>query len=125
MLKILTTAGNELEADLLLARLREADIHCMHSPGGPQSGLSGGRDILVEEEDLGRAREVLKAGEGGFDEEELARLSEEAGRKAAETEAGDVQTQAPAEKHPGRLKAVERLTGREHDTDSPDDPFGR
>ncbi len=33
--------------------------------------------------DLERAREVLKADEGGFDEDELARLSEEAGKENA------------------------------------------
>lgn len=81
MLKILTTASNEIELDLFLARLRGAGIRCMHSAGGPKSGLSGGHDILVEEQDLDHAREVLKAEEGGFDEDELARLSEEAGQR--------------------------------------------
>jgi hypothetical protein len=47
----------------------------------------------VESEDLGRARAVLQADEGGFDEDELARLSEEAGRKAhaAQPERSDAQ----------------------------------
>jgi hypothetical protein len=42
---------------------------------------SRSRDIYVRAADLERAREVLKAGEGDFDEDELARLSEEAGKE--------------------------------------------
>ena len=94
----------------------------MHSPGGPQSRLSGARDILVED-DLGRAREVLSAGEGGFDEEELARLSEEAGRKAVRNEAGDAQTQPPSEKHRGLLKGFGG-SQIESTTRTPRYPFG-
>jgi hypothetical protein len=35
----------------------------------------------VNAKDLERARAVLKEDEGGFDEDELARLSEEAGKQ--------------------------------------------
>lgn len=43
--------------------------------------LGGGRDVLVEDEDLARAQRVLSEDDESFDEEELARLSEEAGRR--------------------------------------------
>jgi hypothetical protein len=138
MLKILTTAGNEIEVDLLLARLQEAGIHCMRSAGGARGVLFGGRDILVDEEDLDRAREVLKANQGGFDEDELARLSDEAGRAATEEPSfsqpahaddqseprtlGDIPV--PAKEHSLR-RALERLARGERGADTPDNPFGR
>jgi hypothetical protein len=137
MLKVLTTAGNEIELDLLLARLRGAGIRCMHSPGGPKSGLSGGRDILVEEDDLDRAREVLKAEEGDFDEDELARLSAEAGQRANQAPRPLQPTRADdrSEPHPisdsstptkhGLSKVFERLTRGGRHADAPDNPFGR
>jgi hypothetical protein len=60
-----------------IARLAHAESQCPRSsPNGRSS-----RDIYVRSADLERAREVLKADEGGFDEDELARLSEEAGKE--------------------------------------------
>jgi hypothetical protein len=42
------------------------------------------REIYVDEASLARAQEILEEGRGDFDEEELARLSEEAGRRWAQ-----------------------------------------
>jgi putative signal transducing protein len=115
MLKVLTTASSPVEQSLLLARLSDAGIPCIRGAGGARVALGSGRDILVEEEDIARAREVLKEDDEGFDEEELARLSEEAGRRAAESlpqpapdEPTPVKTQAPAKTH-SLLKTIERL----------------
>jgi hypothetical protein len=71
---------------LVIALLEEAGIHTIpqRSIGGPEFGLSGARDVWVEEDDLERAREVLKASEGSISDEELTRLSEQAGREANE-----------------------------------------
>ncbi len=135
MLKVLTTASSPVEQSLLLARLSDAGISCMRGAGGARVAFGSGRDILVEEEDLARAQEILKEDDEGFDEEELARLSEEAGRQTAgaipplpqsapDDRAGPptpVEAQAPAKTH-GLLKAFERLTGDKHAADS---PFGR
>jgi hypothetical protein len=135
MLRVLTTASSPVEQSLLLARLSDAGIHCMGGTGGARAALGSGRDILVEEEDLARAKEILKEDDEGFDEGELARLSEEAGRQAAdagpplsppapEDRAGPptpVEPRASAKTH-GLLKAFERLTGEKNEASS---PFGR
>ncbi|MGA2165789.1 MAG: DUF2007 domain-containing protein [Solirubrobacteraceae bacterium] len=135
MLRVLTTASSPVEQSLLLARLSDAGIPCMRGAGGARVALGSGRDILVEEEDLARAKEILKEDDEGFDEGELARLSEEAGRQAGdagpllsppalEDRAGPptpVEAQAPAKTH-GLLKAFERLTAKKDETTS---PFGR
>jgi len=84
MLKLLTTATCEEEADILVARLSDAGIHCMRRKGdvGGRWAIAGaGHDIVVEEQDLPKAREVLAEADGGFDEAELTRLSMEAGEK--------------------------------------------
>jgi hypothetical protein len=81
-LKIVTTATDEMQQSLIIGRLTEAGIHCMG--GAAERGwrtAARSRDIYVQAADLERAREVLKADEGGFDEDELARLSEEAGKE--------------------------------------------
>jgi hypothetical protein len=135
MLRVLTTASSPVEQSLLLARLSDAGIPCMRGAGGARAAFGSGRDILVEEEDLARAKEILKEDDEDFDEGELARLSEEAGRQAAdagpplsppalEDSAGPptpVEAQAPAKTH-GLLKAFERLTGEKDEATS---PFGR
>jgi hypothetical protein len=84
MIKILTSVGSTAEADMVIALLEEAGIHTMpqRAIGGPEFGLSGARDVWVEEDDLERAREVLQASEGAISDEELMRLSEQAGREA-------------------------------------------
>ena len=135
MLKVLTSASNPVEQSLLIARQSDAGIPCMRGAGGARAALGSGRDILVEEENLAQAQEILKEDDEGFDEEELACLSEEAGRQAAEAipqlpqpapedRAGPptpIETQAPAKTH-GLLKTFERLTRDKHEANS---PFGR
>jgi hypothetical protein len=80
-LKIVASATS-MEADIIMGRLTDAGIRCMPSPGlgGYGRGMPQTRDVYVNAKDLERARAVLKEDEGGFDEEELARLSEEAGK---------------------------------------------
>jgi hypothetical protein len=82
--KIVTTVSSEPEAELVIERLLAADIHAIsqRSIGGPEWGYSGARDVFVRAQDLDRAHETLKADEGSFGDEELARLSDEAGREA-------------------------------------------
>jgi hypothetical protein len=137
MLKIVTTAGSEPEASLVMGRLTEAGIHCMCSGGsfgrgGVVDGLAaGGRSVYVEERDLARARAVLKAERGGFDEAELARLSEQAGEEAARSgpssarsdqRSTDSEVEPPAaEKRHGLLQRVEDFAKgkRAAEADSP------
>jgi len=85
-LKIVTTVSSEAEAEMIRDRLLAADIHAIsqRTIGGPEWGVSGARDVLVNAQDIDRAHEVLKADEGSFSDEELARLSDEAGREADE-----------------------------------------
>jgi hypothetical protein len=73
-------AATEPEADLLVQRLAAAGIPAsprVASP--PQFGASGGSDILVDERHEARARTLLEEPE--FTDEELSRLSDEAGRE--------------------------------------------
>ncbi len=83
--KIVTSVGNEAEAEMVAERLSEAGIE--HSSriasGGIRLGAAAARDIYVQAKDFDRAVEVLKIDEG-FSDEELARLSEQAGREAGE-----------------------------------------
>jgi hypothetical protein len=81
-LRVVTTATDEMQQSIILGCLADAGIHCMG--GGaqlPRRGGAGPRDVYVRAADLERARALLKEDEGGFDEDELARLSEEAGRE--------------------------------------------
>jgi hypothetical protein len=80
-LMVVTTATDEMQQSLVLGRLSEAGIRCKGGgANNPRFGAGGPRDVYVYAADLERARAVLKEDEGGFDEDELARLSEEAGR---------------------------------------------
>lgn len=85
-LKIVASLSSEPEADVAIARLMEAGIHALaqRSIGGPEWGFSGARDVYVKANDLDRAREILKSDENAFSDEELTRLSEQAGREATE-----------------------------------------
>jgi hypothetical protein len=85
-LKVVTTVGSEAEAEMVIDRLRAANIHALaqRTIGGPEWGGSGTRSVYVDEEHFERARDLLAADEGAFSDEELTRLSEEAGRKARE-----------------------------------------
>jgi hypothetical protein len=86
MLKIVAGTQNEPQADLIIARLAEIGITAISqlSLGNPEMGSGGGRMIYVEERDVERARELLAIEEQPFSDDELARLSEEAARKARE-----------------------------------------
>jgi hypothetical protein len=79
LLKVLTSVSSEPEAELISARLSEAGIQAIarRSIGGPEWGVSGARDVYVEEHDLVRAREILAADES-VSEDELADLSDAA-----------------------------------------------
>jgi hypothetical protein len=81
-LRVVTTATDEMQQSLILGRLAEAGIHCMGGGSNlPRFGAGSPHDVYVYAADLERARAVLKEDEGGFDEDELARLSEEAGKE--------------------------------------------
>jgi hypothetical protein len=91
-LKILTSVTSEAEADLICGRLREAGIRTTTRRASGASlrwGALGACDVLVRHSDWQRAKTQLEADEEPFNEEELARLSEEAGREAAEGGAKD------------------------------------
>jgi Putative prokaryotic signal transducing protein len=82
--KVLTTVSNEAEAGMVGDRLSEAGIRYTTrlASGGIALGAAAPQDVYVDEQDLDRAHEVLEADEG-FSEEELARLSDEAGAGGA------------------------------------------
>ena len=81
MLICVASAQNEPEAEMICARLSEAGIAAVtRGAAVPQLGVGGGRDVYVEEELAARAREILAVPE--FTDDELAELSEQAGRAA-------------------------------------------
>ncbi len=77
--RVLTAVASEAEAELIRLRLLDTGASAIHQRtiGGPQWGASA-RRIFINDEDVGRAQQVL-APEGGLSEEEIARLSDEAG----------------------------------------------
>jgi hypothetical protein len=89
LLKVLTSVSSEPEAELVTARLSEAGIQAIsqRSIGGPEWGVSGARDVYVEEHDLDRARDALEADEG-VSEAELADLSEAAAARLKDPDDG-------------------------------------
>src|SRR6202167_2860939 len=134
MLKIVTTASNAMEAELAIGRLSEAGIHCMQGSGVAWGVVGGGSSVYVEETDLDRAREVLRADEGGFDEEELVRLSDEAGEEAmgddssstppTQPKSTDREVEPPEPEKHGLFETLENLAKGKHGTDGRDSPFG-
>jgi uncharacterized protein YaaQ len=82
-LKLVTSVSNEAEAEMVAQRLSEAGIRftVRLASGGIRLGAAAARDLYVDEQDLDRARETLEVDEG-FSDEELARLSDEAGKAA-------------------------------------------
>jgi len=86
MLRAVAGTPNQPQADLIVARLAEAGIVAVSqlSSGNIEFGASGGRTIYVEEADESRARELLAAAEPPFSDEELAELSDAAGRERGE-----------------------------------------
>ncbi len=74
-----TTAGNEIEADIIVGRLTEAGIHAWTSdPLASRASLNHPCDVYVDDADLDAAKRVLVEAKD-IDEGELARLAEEAG----------------------------------------------
>jgi hypothetical protein len=84
MLKIATSTSNEPEAQLVCSRLAAEGIRSMLQQSGVGAGrgwgIAGACDVYVEEADLQRAREVLKA--EPVSEAELIREEELAASKA-------------------------------------------
>jgi hypothetical protein len=94
-LKLLTAVDNEPDAAILAGRLRDAGIHCILRPPLNALGWSAWakRAIYVLEGELGRALAVLQDDRGSYDEQELARLSEQAGDKATERARGEADSE--------------------------------
>jgi hypothetical protein len=85
-LKVIATAANQAEGELIVARLALAGIAAVEQrvSGNPEFGGGGWRYIYVQEGELERGRAVLAVEEPPFSDEELTRLSEEAAREARE-----------------------------------------
>jgi hypothetical protein len=85
-LRSVTTVSSEAEAEMVCDRLLAEGIHAIvqRTIGGPEFGSSGARVVLVDPGDLERARAALASEVGTFSDEELTRLSEEAGRESQE-----------------------------------------
>lgn len=85
MARYLTTASSEFEASAIRGRLSEAGIQVLEQGALDEVGAAfvHSRDIYVDDRDLERAKTALRANEG-FDEDELARLSEQAYREAVD-----------------------------------------
>jgi hypothetical protein len=83
-LKLLTSVDHEPDAAILAGRLRDAGIHCILRPPLNALGWSAWakRAIYVLEGELGRALAVLQDGRGSYDEQELARLGDQATERA-------------------------------------------
>jgi hypothetical protein len=83
-LMLVTTLPNGVDAEMTVARLLDIGIHAIskRTTGSAEWGGSGACDVFVNGRDLERARELLSAEENAFSDEELARLSERAGREA-------------------------------------------
>ena len=80
-LEIVASAANGAEAELVRQRLLSEGIHAIseRTIGSAEWGSSGARNVYVAEADADRARAALA--ESPLSDEELARLSEEAGRE--------------------------------------------
>jgi hypothetical protein len=86
-LRSVTTVGSHAEAEMVCDRLLADGIHAItqRTIGSVEFGDSGGRTLMVAATDLERARALLASEEGTFSDEELTRLSEEAGREDPES----------------------------------------
>jgi hypothetical protein len=80
--KIVATVGNEAEAEMVRESLSEAGIRSLAQMGSEgRFGAAASRGVYVEAQDYDKALEVLNAAVPS--EEELARLSDEAGQGSA------------------------------------------
>jgi hypothetical protein len=86
-LRSVTTVGSEAEAEIVRERLLAEGIHAItqRTIGSVEWGPSGARSVMVDAGDLERARALLASEEGSFSDEELTRLSEEAGGEPPES----------------------------------------
>jgi len=86
-LRPVTTVASEAEAEIIRERLLAEGIHAItqRTIGSVEWGPSGARSLMVDAADLERARALLASEEGTFSDEELTRLSEEAGREDPES----------------------------------------
>jgi hypothetical protein len=84
----------------------------------------GACSVLVEDHDYTRARKILTEDDGGFDEEELAQLSEQAAQRAraAAKRPGQVAASTPQAKEPRHW--LRRLFASRR-TRTPENPFSR
>jgi hypothetical protein len=81
MLVPVASAANDVEAQIIASRLRDAGIEAVtRGTGIPLLGVSGAASVYVDEHLGARARDVLAAPQ--FSDEELAELSEQAARDA-------------------------------------------
>ena len=81
MLVPVASAANDVEAQMIASRLRDAGIEAVTKGTGiPQLGVSGAASVYVDEQLEARARDVLTTPQ--FSDEELAELSEQAARDA-------------------------------------------
>ena len=82
-LKIVTTVSNEGKAEMVCESLSESGIRSVPqmSSGNIRLGAAAPLDVYVEEQHYDRAFEVLNAAVPS--DEELARLSHEAGEESA------------------------------------------
>jgi hypothetical protein len=78
VLRVVATATSEPEVEMICARLSNAGIEAVQKqiPGGPGLGVTGAREVYVQEQDAERAIELLDTQE--FSDEELSELSERA-----------------------------------------------
>ncbi|HXB16816.1 MAG TPA: DUF2007 domain-containing protein [Solirubrobacteraceae bacterium] len=88
VLRPVAGAFNEPEAELIVQQLAAVGISAVSqlSSGNPEFGASGGRTIYVDERDVERARAALANAQADISDEQLAELSEEAGREARSPE---------------------------------------
>jgi putative signal transducing protein len=86
-LRSVTTVGTQAEAEMVCDRLLTDGIHAItqRTIGSAEWGPSGARTVMVDARDLERARALLASEEGTFSDEELTRLSQEAGGEASES----------------------------------------
>jgi hypothetical protein len=84
MLVCVATTQGEPEAQMICARLSEAGIPAVFKRASgsdlPQFGAGGAREVYVENDLAARASELLSIAQ--FSDEELAELSDAAGRAA-------------------------------------------
>jgi hypothetical protein len=85
-MKVVAVAPNQPQAELIVARLAEIGIAAItqYALSNPELGASGARTINVEDQDAERALALLAVDEPPFSDEELARLSDAAGREGGD-----------------------------------------